>query len=804
MLKTYLRIACRNLLNNKFFSLINVFGLATGFAACLLISFFIDYQRGFDKFHPPGIYRLLETRHKQGTDTQQKIARTMFPMAPTLKSEFPEIADFVRIHSIERVPLQLPGKASVMATTAGADASFLRVFNFKLMRGDASRALAAPGSIILTENLATQLFGSEDPLGKTVRNQGRDTVDYLVTGVIRNMPEQSHLQVDAVYSFSTELVAGETSDWDNDWLFTYLVLNEGADPKGLEAKFPRYLQEHLGPERAREYGLFLQSVRDSHLWSGAITQDMPGMRKFSGNYLPVLATVALLVLLLAIINYVNITTARTITRAREIAVRKTSGAGRMQITFQFLGETCLITLMAAVVGLALADLLFPLVNYFIGSDARSRVISDPTMLLVAGGLALGTGLLAGLVPAVSFAQIEPLSALKGRYWATSKSSIRSTLVIVQFAIALALSIASVSAFRQLKYMQQYDLGFNKEKVLVSQISWADRYRVQTLMNELRAIPGVKDVTGSLRRLGSQIDQIDVLFQDDGTTHQMRGKAMYVDYNYIPFYQIDLLAGRNISQQYGSDAMGDSYLVNESMAKKLLDLSGHPKAPLNSLIGKPFRYNFQDKFGTIVGITNDFNFNSLHEKVEPLCITFEFDYYFKEVSIRIDGQHNAETLAMIEKKWKSMLPDQQFEYYFLDNYIDQLYQADTQTGLLIAGLTLLALLISALGLIGLTTYNTERRTKEIGIRKVLGASVQNIVTMLSRDFLKLVIIGIAIGIPLARYTVGKWLESFAYRIDMSWWMFFACALAAIFLALATVSYQSIRTALMNPVNSLRSE
>jgi putative ABC transport system permease protein len=315
---------------------------------------------------------------------------------------------------------------------------------------------------------------------------------------------------------------------------------------------------------------------------------------------------------------------------------------------------------------------------------------------------------------------------------------------------------------------------------------------------------VKDVTGSLRRLGGQIDQSDILFQDNGTTQHIRAKAMYVDYNYIPFYQIKLLAGRNISPQYGSDAMGNSYLVNESMSKTLLELSGHPQAPLNSLIGKPFRYNFQDKFGTIVGITNDFNFSSLHEKVEPLCITFEFDYYFKEISIRIDGQRNAETLALIEKKWKSMLPDQQFEYHFLDNYINQLYQADTQTGQLIAGLTLLALLISGLGLIGLTTYNTERRTKEIGIRKVLGASVQNIVTMLSRDFLKLVIIGIAIGIPLAWYTVGKWLEGFAYRIEMSWWMFFACALAAIFLALATVSYQSIRTALINPVDSLRSE
>ncbi len=804
MLRNYFNIAWRNLWKNKFFSLINVVGLAAGIAACLLIFFFIRYEKGFDRFHPAGIYRVVEVQQKEGIDAPQKIARTKFPMGPTLKSEFPEIADFVRIISLEREPLQQPGQEAVMATWGGADASLLRVFNFKLVRGDASTALARPGSIILTEALARQLFGSKNPLGLTVRNRGRDTTDYTVTGILQNMPDQSHLQVDALYSFSTELIAGESADWDNDWMFTYLALDEGADPKALEAKLPGYLQKYMGPEKALRYQLFLQPVRDIHLWSEDITQDLPGMRKFNGDYLPVLAAVALLVLALAIINYINLTTALSISRAREIAVRKTNGAGRVQIAFQFLGEASLLTLIAVVMALALADLFLPLLNIFSGSDIPFRIWSDTSLLLSAVGIALGSGLLAGLIPAASLASIQPVPVLRGRFWTSARSPLRNALVVVQFAIAVALSVASVSAYRQLRFMQRYDVGFNKEEVLVAQVSWTDRNHVEALMNELRAIPGVQGVTGSLRRLGNPIDQGEVIYQDEGRSYQMRASTMYVDYNYIPFYQIELLAGRNISPGYGNDAQGNSYLINESMARKLLELSGHPLAALSSLVGKPFRYDYQDLFGTIIGITRDFNFSSLHHKVEPLCLTYEFDYYFKELSIRIDRRHRPATLALIADKWKNMLPDQQFDYYFLDGYMEQLYKADTKVGQLMAALTVLALLISGLGLIGLASYNTERRTKEIGIRKVLGASVQSIVAMLSGDFIKLVLIAIVIAIPVAWYAVNKWLEDFAYRIQPGWWMFFGAGLLVILLALATVSYQSIKTALMDPVRSLRSE
>lgn len=804
MLRNYFTIACRNLWKNKFFSAINVVGLATGIAACLLTFFFIRYEKGFDSFHPDNIYRLVEVQHKEGADVPQKIARTMFPMGPTLKEEFSEIQDFVRIISFERVPLQDPGKDAVMATWCGADASFLSVFNFQLITGDASTALSQPGSIILTQNLATQLFGSQNPLGQTVRNQGRDTLDYTVTGVLQNVPEQSHLQFDAIYSFSTALVDGESEDWNNDWMYTYVQVKDRVNIEGLEAKLPAYLQKYMGEDKASQYQLFLQPIRDIHLWSGDVMQDVLGTHKFNGRYLPLLAGVALLVLALAIINYVNLTTARSITRIREIAVRKTNGAGRMQITYQFLGESILLAAIALLVALMLVNLLFPVVNFFSGRDMPLLIWTDAFWLLTGGGIALTAGFLAGVIPAASLVNVQPIRALRGQAWTSTRSPLRNALVVVQFTIAVALSIASISALRQLKFMQQYDLGFNKEEVLVAQVSWTDRHHVETLMNEVRGLPGVQSVTGSLRRLGDPIDKGEVIFPTAGNNYRLPATTMYVDYNYIPFYQIELLAGRNISSRFVADAQGNSYLINESMAKKLLGIIGQPNAPLTSLIGKPLRYSFQDSMGTIIGITRDFNFNSLHNVVEPLCLTYEYDYYFKELSIRIRSEHRAETLTLIAGKWKNMLPDQQFDYYFLDSYMEQLYKTDEQTGQIMSMLTLLALFISSLGLIALASYNTERRTKEIGIRKVLGASVQSIMVMLSKDFIKLVVIAIFIAVPVAWYTISKWLEGFAYRIQLSWWMFFIAGLVVILIALATVSYQSIKTALMDPVKSLRSE
>jgi putative ABC transport system permease protein len=804
MLTSYIKIAWRNMGRNKLYSAINLAGLAIGIASFLLVLYFIQYERSYDRFHPNTVYRLGMITQSENT-APQKIARTMFPMGPTLQSDFAEVADFTRVISMERVPLQRPGMPAIMATACGADASFFSVFNFKLIRGDPQSVLEKPNSIVVTHALATRLFGSEDPVGQIIQHQGRDTTLYMVTGVLQGLPAQTHLRFEAIHSMNPALVAEENGNWENAWMSTYLRLTDGADARRLQVAFPAFLQRHMEPEKAHQYELLLQPVRDIHLWSSSFSQDQLNNQKFNGSYLYLLAFVSLLVLALAIINYANLTTAQTINRAREIAVRKTNGAARAEIVFQFLVETLLLTAIALFLALALIGLVITPINTFSGREIPFDLWREPFWLLTGGAIALGAGLLSGFPVARSLSGIQPVRVLKGHFWKSARSPLGNAMVVLQFTIAIALSIAAVSAFRQLKFMQEYDIGFDKEEVIVAQVSWVKRNRVVTLMDELRKIPGVKDVTGALRRLGDPIDQNEVVFQNaNQQTFRMPATTMFVDFNYVPFYGIELLAGRNISPKYGGDVNGNSYLINESMAERLLGYTDDPNATISSLIGQGFRYNFQDSLGTIVGIIRDFNFNSLHHNVEPLCLTYQYDYYFRELSVRIDKGRLAGTLPMVEAKWKEMLPNQEMEYRFLDEQMDQLYRTDRQVGQMMAVLTFLALFISCFGLIGLAVFNTGRRVKEIGIRKVLGATVGRIVIMLSNDFIRLVGMAFVIATPVAWWAVNNWLEDFAYRIDIEWWMFATAGLGAVVIALITVIGQSIQAAAANPVKSLRSE
>lgn len=791
--------------NNKLYSAINLTGLAIGIASCLLVLFFIRYEKGFDHFHPDTTYRLGEIKYAENTNAPLKIARTMFPIGPTLKADFPEIADFTRIISMERVPLRQPGKSAIMATWCGADASFFRVFNFRLIRGNPETVLEKPNSIVLTHRLAAELFGPKDPVGQVIQHQGRDTTLYMVTGVLEDIPGQSHLRFEALYSLSPSFVAEENENWENEWMSTYLRLREDADAGHLEAGFQAYLQRYMGQEKAAKIRLFLQPVKDIHLWSSSFSQDLLNNQKFNGNYLYLLGLISFLVLVLAIINYTNLTTAQTLNRVKEIAVRKTNGASRIQVIFQFLVETLLFTTIAFLLALVLIGLAIHPINTFSGREMSFDIWQDPFWLLAGGAIALGTGFLSGFPAARSMSGLQVVRVLKGSFWKSARSPLRNALVVAQFTIAIVLSIAAVSAFRQLKFMQEYDIGFDKEEVLVAQVSWVKRNQVITLMDELRKIPGVKDVTGALRRLGDPIDQNEVIFQDAGQqAFRIPATTMFVDYNYVPFYRIELLAGRNISPAYGSDAKGNSYLINESMARKLLEYSATPKAALSSLIGKNIRYSFQDSMGTVVGITRDFNFNSLHHRVEPLCLTYQYDYYFKELSIRVDSRRMAATMPLVAAKWKEMLPDQEMEYRFLDEQMNQLYKTDRQVGQMMAVLTLLAIFISCFGLVGLAVYNTQRRVKEIGIRKVLGATVSGIVLLLSGDFARLIGIAFVIASPIAWWAMHTWLQSFAYRIEISWWMFLLAGFSAILIALITISFQSVKAAMANPVKSLRTE
>ncbi len=814
MIKNYIKIAWRNLWKNKLYSAINIGGLTVGIAICLLALLFVDYEIGFDRFHQKNIYRLCTTQEQEGVATAQQFPQSMFPMGPTLQAEFPEITAYVRIIDSEQLPLRLPeaNRPDTWASTYSVDASFLTTFDFKLLNGDPASALEKPGSIVLTEKLAKQLFGTKSPLGELVRHDGSyyadpDTTDYVVTGILQDIPHQSHLQFDALVSLSTLEMPGLMENWSGNWVYTYLQLEGGTDVTALETKFPAYLQKYMGVDKASRHGLLLQPLSDLHLRSAAISRDALNAQKFNNIYLVLLVAVAFFVLALAIINYVNLTTARSLMRAKEVGVRKTNGAGRLQIAVQFLGETLVFSLLALGGAFVLVQLALPVVNEFSQRNLQFNVIKEPRWLLIGGAIAIVSGFLAGFFPAVLMARIRPAAVLKGRWWTSYRSPLRNALVITQFTIAIGLSMATLLAFQQLQFIQHYDVGFNKDEVMVARVRpiQGARNRIETLMGKFREIPGVSEVTGALRRLGNDVDQNGLVFHDAGAAPQQLASAtMFVDYNYIPFYDVQLLAGRNLSPEFGQDRLGDAYIINETLARKLLEHTPNPQASLESLIGESLRYQWKDTLGSIVGIVRDFNFSSLHHSIEPLCLTYQYEYYFRELSIRVDRSRLNTVLPQIERHWNDLLPNQQLEYYFLDEQLDQLYKTDTVVGTLMAALAVLAIVISCMGLIGLAVYSTERRAKEIGIRKVLGATVSAITVLLASDFVKLVLVAIAIATPIAWWAMNRWLGDFAYRIDIQWWMFAVAGLAAVVIALLTVSFQAIKAAVANPVESLRDE
>ena len=454
-------------------------------------------------------------------------------------------------------------------------------------------------------------------------------------------------------------------------------------------------------------------------------------------------------------------------------------------------------------------MLLPFIGQLTQRDLHVSQLKEPYLLLIAAAIVFITGLLAGLFPAITMAGIKPAAVLKGKLWTSYRSPVRNALVVIQFTIAIGLSMATLTAFRQLKFIQHYNLGFNKDAVIVIPVSSVDRQREERLMKRFRKVAGVQDVTGALSRLGNSLGQQGVIFQANNANHTLYCSSMFIDYNYLSFYRISLFAGRDLSPEFGVDGNGESFsghsfIINETMARLLLTYSSPKDTALASLIGKGFRYGWQDSFGTIVGITRDFNFSSLHQRIEPVCLSYLHEYFFTDLSVRLDNMKSSQVLSQLEQIWKDELPSQQFSYYFLDNYLQQLYRSDTQTGTFIALFTLVAFFVSCLGLVGVAAFNIERRTKEIGIRKVLGATLSNIVFLLSKDFVKLVLVSISIAIPIAWWAIFQWMQSFAYHTTISWWMFAAASIIALLLAITTVSFQAVRAAIANPVESLRLE
>jgi len=799
MFKNYFLTAWRNLRKSRIYSAINILGLAIGMAACIIILLFVFYEKSFDKMHTKNIYRLDEVQKFEGMVEPQNVALSMFPMGPSLKKDFPEIKNFTRVNDWGEITATINDKKIVIPKALFADSTFFQIFDFPLSAGQRDKVLEKPNTAVLTEDMARTLFGKEDAIGKTISFYGDDTLLFQVTGLMPKVPANSHLKFDALFSFNTLPTARLMENWGGNWLITYLEIDKKASIASLEKKFPDFLRKYMPAERAKAYQLFLQPLAEVHANSTNITHDYLNEQKFDKRYTKIFFIIALIVLIIACINFVNLSTARSSGRAKEVGIRKSVGAFRSQLSIQFLGESILLCLVALVLAVLLVQLFLPYIRGLSDRDLHLNLFTNPLILPMLLSAALLVGILAGLYPAGYLSSFQPSRVLKGSIQTGgNKGRFRNLLVVGQFTGAIFLMIATVFAVRQLNFMRDKDPGFDREQVMLIPMNSKTLAKYDALKQEFLNNTVVTAVSGSQQRLGNNLHQTGVNFIGDGPRRNLTSSQVIVDPDYIDLYKIHLVAGKNFSK----DANGKEFIVNEALAKELL--KDNPKAPLNTLIGKRFWFGFGDTTSTIVGIAHDFNFNSLHHKIETLCIYNQKEWGFSEMSVRVDGKRAKEAIAHVQSVWHRLLPEYPLEYSFLDEHFTKMYKADMQVSKIVGILAALAIVISCLGLFGLASFSAEKRIKEIGIRKVLGASVQNVVGLLSKNFLKLVFIANLIAWPIAWFALDKWLSDFAYRINISWWVFIIAGLAALGIALFTVSFQAIRAAVSNPVKSLRSE
>jgi len=799
MIKNYLKIAWRNIWKNKVFSAINIIGLSVGMAACIVIMLFVAYEKSFDNFHTKNIYRLNEVQTIGAEGATQKVALSMFPMGATLKQEFPEIKSFTRIRWNQKYQLTKDNKRIFLPQAFFVDSTFLKIFDFKVVRGDRQTALLKPHTAMLTEETAKKLFGDADPIGKIITHYGNDTTTFAVTGIVANPPKNSQLQFDALFSFSSIYRPNMFTNWGGNWLNTYLELEPGTSAAALEAKFPAYLKRHLRGDGWKYYKLFVLPLKDVHANAADIGLDYINFQKFDKKSTNLFAIIALIVLVIACVNFINLSTARSAERAREVGIRKSIGAYRFQLAFQFLGETVMVAFIALIFAVVLVELALPYINNLSERDISFQIFSSFGVIATVFFGTILIGVISGIYPAIYLSSFQAAKVLKGSVQTgKDKGLLRNILVVTQFASAIFLMIATVFVLKQLRFMQQQDPGYTRDQIVNIPLDGVTSKKYDLFRTELLGSTLVEGVTASQDILGSHLDQTGVTFKPaNGPQQQLGTTLLVVDTNYLNLYKIKLVAGKNFSNDKAIDAR--QYIVNEALAKELL--KDKPKAPLSSLVGAQFGF---DSLGTITGVAKNFNFNSLQYKIEPMFMIAARQFGFRNVSVKINGGNTTAAIAFIKSKWDSVYPDYPFEYQFLDDHFNEVYKADNQVSQIVGILAGLAIFISCLGLFGLASYSAERRVKEIGVRKVLGASVQNITLLLSGNFLKLVVLANVLAWPLAWYAMHKWLQDFAYRIDIQWWIFLLAGILSILIAFFTVSFQSIKAALANPVKSLRSE
>ncbi len=804
MFNNYLKIALRNIFKHKGYSLINIIGLAIGIACCLLILLYVNDELSYDRYHEnvDRIYRVIEEVRLEGVGEES--SSMPFPTGDTLPMEYPDVVEA----SVRFFNFQLPsmsvqyGRSDEKLFNESrfffADAAVFQIFSFEMIKGDPKTALEEPNTIVITEAMAEKYFEEEDPIGKTLRWQ--NGVNLNVTGVLKNIPPNSHFQFDFLASFETlrRLFGGNLPQgwyWNPCW--TYILLKEGASPDALQAQFPALVQKYFPDSIKDKVVIKLQPLKDIHLFSHLDYEINPNS---DISYIYIFSAIAVFVLLIACINFMNLATARSANRGREVGMRKVLGAYRSQLIRQFLGESMILCVIAALLAVFIVEIVLPAFNAFSGKALSTDYFTDGRLLAGLGLITLTVGFFSGIYPAFFLSGFDPVKVMKGTLERGGKSSgFRKVLVVVQFAISIVLIIGTIICFQQLNYLRNSGLGFNKDQVVMlpaygtAPARWYERFRDRILQDpHIANVAAVEDVLGAKYQTGS--------FIPEGTSesNMQQIPLLVVTHDFIETFDMEMVSGRSFSKEFPTD-ITEGIIINESASKRF---GWSPEEAL----GKRLRQQ-NGLMLRVVGVVKDFNYASLSQPITPFVLEMprnagQMNGRVRYVAIKTSTANFQQTIGFLKSTWEEVVPNRSFDFFFLDDELDKQYNSEEQMGRVFGVFTILAIVIACLGLFALASFTTELRTREIGIRKVLGAQVSGIVMLLSKEFAKWVLIANVIAWPVAYYVMESWLDSFAYRTFIGIQTFIVATVLAFVIAILTVSFQAIKAALSDPVKSLR--
>ena len=785
MFKNYLKITLRNILNHKGYSLINIAGLAIGMACCLLISIWVLDELSYDRFHEHAedLYRVEENQHYSGRVFHVTV--TPYPLAPALREEIPEIIEAARVVRAGGQLFRYGDKAFIEKNVRAVDPSFLNMFSFPLIQGDPDTALDSPSSLLITEKLAKKYFGTDDAMGKVLSINNR--IEFTVTGVLRDVPHNSYLQFDILIPYVVMEKQGRTSDsFRANSILTIVQLQPGIPKQLVDEKILGFIRTKEAESRT---DLELMPYTRIHLHSYWGYEKTPGAIR----YIYIFSIIAFFVLLIACINFMNLTTARSAGRAKEVGLRKVVVAVKGDLVRQFFGESVVYALSALVLAVLLVMLMLPVFSRLAAKELSWRVAGLDLILLGLGGITLFTGLVAGSYPALFLSSFQPIKVLKGSLKSGAGSArFRKILVVVQFSLSVSLMIGTTVVYNQLNFMRSKSLGWNKEHLVYIPLRANLRTSYSALKQELEKDSRILGVTGA-NYLPSNIGSNSSGADWDGKDpefNRLIGET-YVDYDYCDMLGIEIVEGRGFSHDYPTDE-SSGFLVNEAVAR-LMDKP--------TVLGE--RFKFMGAEGHIIGVMKDFHYGSMRQEIEPLAIRLRPRNVVFAL-IRLGPGKVSTGLDFIEATWKRVIPTYPFESHFIDEEFDRMYRAEERIGAILRTFTFLAVFIACLGLFGLASFTAEQRTREIGIRKVLGASISQVTLLLCREFLVLVVAANLLAWPLAYYIMGRWLRGYAYRAGLNWSLFLGALILALAVAVLSVGFQALRAAYVNPAESLKYE